>query len=465
MTKSPAENHRRDTLLYFALYSVIWLAGSVFIYRFYHAQGKDMLWMLDGAYQHFPAFHYVCDITESVLHGNFDLSGILPFNYTIGQGADLFTTLNSYDFADPVSWLCATLLFLTRVHRYSLMVFAKLWLTGIAFSVYCFLCGLRDKSAVLCGALTYTFSGSILLMFAMHPNFINWACFLPLLLGGYELLRRSGRKALLILSVFFNLLTSFYTFYLNAVLLVLYAVFRSAAALSKDRSRGTLMAELRTDLCAAGVCLTGALLCAFSFFPTLYAYTQNPRIGGLNGYTASMLHYEKNFYKDAFVSLFCTNIEANYATVIGLSCLALPAVIYFCLYTSDQEDGRCRALKLFGAAQLLMMGIPLAGRIMNGMGYASNRWNFAAAFAAALMFTDSFEGLAECRMMRRAVIITAGLLYVWAAWSMKDAYDGDYKNAAMIMMLVTLGVLLLSGFTGKHTAGVGLMILTMEAAL
>lgn len=407
-----------------------------------------MLWMLDGAYQHYPAFHYVCGITESVLHGNFDLTGILPFNYTIGQGADLFTTLNSYDFADPVSWLCASLLFMTRVHRYSLMVFAKLWLTGVAFSVYCFLCGLRNKPAVLCGALTYTFSGSILLMFAMHPNFINWAYFLPLLLGGYELFRRSGKKALLLLSVFFNLLTSFYTFYINAVLLVLYVAFRSAAALSKNRTRGTLLTELRTDLCAAGVCLAGALLCAFSLFPTLYAYTQNPRIGGLNGYTASMLHYEKNFYNDAFVSLFCTNIEANYATVIGLSCLALPAVIYFYLYASDQEDGRCRALKLFGAAQLLMMGIPLAGRIMNGMSYASNRWTYSLVFTASVMLTASFSGLMKCTMKRRLAVSALSLAYIGACWFMKDTFDGKYKSASLLLLLVTVVLFLLCGWIG-----------------
>ena len=98
-TKEPRPHYHYPACL--LIYSLLWFAGSVFLYLFYRAQGRDMLWVLDGLYQHFPSFSYVCDITESVLRGSGNLTGILPFNYTIGQGADLFTTLNSYDFADP----------------------------------------------------------------------------------------------------------------------------------------------------------------------------------------------------------------------------------------------------------------------------------------------------------------------------------------------------------------------------
>ena len=70
----------RRTTICFILYSFLCLAVSLFIYRYYHEDGRSLLWLHDGAYQHFPAFSYVCDIAESVLHGTFDLSGILPFN-------------------------------------------------------------------------------------------------------------------------------------------------------------------------------------------------------------------------------------------------------------------------------------------------------------------------------------------------------------------------------------------------
>ena len=450
-TKEPRPHYHYPACL--LIYSLLWFAGSVFLYLFYRAQGRDMLWVLDGLYQHFPSFSYVCDITESVLRGSGNLTGILPFNYTIGQGTDLFMVLNSYDFADPISWLCAALLFMTRVHRYSLMVFGKLWFTGIAFSVYCFICGQRNRPAILCGALTYTFSSNILLMFAMHPNFVNWAYFLPLLLGGYELYRRNGKKGLLLLTVFFNLLVSFYTFYINAVLLVIYVVCRSLTAWSQDRSLKTFVDELCTDLRAAFICLAGALLCAFSLLPTLYAYTQNPRIGGLNGYTDSMLHYGKAFYKHALAALFCTNIEADYTTVIGLFSIALPAVIFFCLFQAEDRSGLNRSFRLFGAVQLLMLGIPMAGRIMNGMGYASNRWTYAFAFTASFMFTESFAGLCKCSLKRRLVIALSCLPYVLLCWFMKDLPGKQYVDISLLALLVVLVLYLISGAADRRKSG------------
>ena len=448
-TKEPRPHYHYPACL--LIYSLLWFAGSVFLYLFYRAQGRDMLWVLDGLYQHFPSFSYVCDITESVLRGSGNLTGILPFNYTIGQGTDLFMVLNSYDFADPISWLCAALLFMTRVHRYSLMVFGKLWFTGIAFSVYCFICGQRNRPAILCGALTYTFSSSILLMFAMHPNFINWAYFLPLILGGYEHYRQNGKKWLLLLTVFFNLLVSFYTFYINAILLVLYVVCRSLAALSGDRSLKTLADEFRTDLRAAGVCLTGALLCAFSLLPTIYAYTQNPRVGGLNGYTASLFHYSKAFYQQALAAFFCTNIQGDYTTVIGLFVIALPAVIYFFLMHTEERSGFIRSIRLYGVMQLLMLGIPLAGRIMNGMSYASNRWTYAIAFTASYMFTESFDGLVKCEMKKRLVIVFLSLPYAVLCWFIKDVPGRKYIHVSVIALLLVLVLYLLSGAADRRS--------------
>ena len=451
---------RSSKVIYLIFYSILFLAGSLFIHRFYHADGRNMLWMNDGAYQHFPAFSYICEITESVFGGQRDLSGLLPFNYSILQGADLFTTLNSYDFADPVSWLCASLLFLTRAHRYAAMIFAKLWLAGAAFSVYCFVTAKRSYESVLCGALAYTFSGSILFMFARHPNYINWACFLPLMLGGYELYREGRKKALLMFAVFMNLLVSFYTFYIDAILLVLYVLARSIAAWSKERTAAVFKAELAMDLRAAGVCATGALLGAFSFLPTIYAYLQNPRVGGLSGYTDSALSYEPQFYRDLFATVFVPYAWLGYTTVVCLLSVCLPAILFFCTQRRDDASGRCRALRIYGLCMVIMM----AGRIMNGMGYASNRWNFAVAFVAALMLTESFEGLCEGTVPRRLFVVAAGLLYVWAAWSMKDAFDGDYKDAAMILLLITLGVYLLSGLSGpfmRRLTRAALLILTV----
>lgn len=421
---------------YIVQYTLFWMAAALFIYCLLKVQGRNLLWYPDGAYQHFPAFNYICDITEAILHGNRKLSEILPFQYSIGQGVDLFTTLNSYDISDPISWLASGILFMTRVQRYTVMVFVKLWLTGAAYSLYCYIIGHKDKLAILCGSLAYTFSGTILFMFTRHPNYINWGYFLPLFLGGYELYRREKKRGLLIAATFLNLVVSFYTLYINAILLALYVLTRSAAVVWEDRAQKTMIEELLLDIRAAGVCAIGALLGAFSLLPTIYAYIQNPRVAEATGYIDSKILYDATFYKDLFVVLFAPYIRADHTTVVGFLGVNLIAILYY--YKAKSRDSRNRALKIYGIVMLLMLGSPLSGKILNGMGYPSNRWDYAIAFAAALIMTETFREIQQCTQEERIRIVNTGIIYVLACFLLYETLPGVNKTAAMAMLLVML---------------------------
>ena len=437
------ESHRSNKI-YLVEYTLFWMAGALFIYFLLKSQGRNLLWYTDGVYQHFPAFNYVCDITEAVFHGNMDFSRIMPIQYSIGQGVDLFTTLNSYDLADPVSWLSSALLFMTRVQRYTIMILAKLWLTGAAFSLYCFIVGHKKNLAIICGSLAYTFSGTILFMFTRHPNYINWGYFLPLFLGGYELYRRNGRKKYLAAVTFMNLIVSFYTLYINAILLVLYVLTRTAAEVWENRTKKTLAEELILDIRAAGACAIGALLGAFSLLPTIYAYSQNPRVAEASGYMDSIALYDAKFYKAMFVVLFAPYIRADYATIVGLLCVNLIAILYF--YMAKSKNSRIKGLKIYGIIMVPMLCSPIAGRIMNGMGYSSNRWCYAVAFTAALILTESFDALIRCAQEERIRIAVAMGIYVLICLLMRETLPGVNKTATMVMLLIMLCAFLLSGY-------------------
>ena len=437
------ESHRSNKI-YLVEYTLFWMAGALFIYFLLKSQGRNLLWYTDGVYQHFPAFNYVCDITEAVFHGNMDFSRIMPIQYSIGQGVDLFTTLNSYDLADPVSWLSSALLFMTRVQRYTIMILAKLWLTGAAFSLYCFIVGHKKNLAIICGSLAYTFSGTILFMFTRHPNYINWGYFLPLFLGAYELYRRNGRKKYLAAVTFMNLIVSFYTLYINAILLVLYVLTRTAAEVWENRTKKTLAEELILDIRAAGACAIGALLGAFSLLPTIYAYSQNPRVAEASGYMDSIALYDAKFYKEMFVVLFAPYIRADYATIVGLLCVNLIAILYF--YMAKSKNSRIKGLKIYGIIMVPMLCSPIAGRIMNGMGYSSNRWCYAVAFTAALILTESFDALIRCAQEERIRIAVAMGIYVLICLLMRETLPGVNKTATMVMLLIMLCAFLLSGY-------------------
>lgn len=178
-------------IYYFIIYSFIWFFFALLLYMIFRANNKSFLWQIDGVYQHFVSFNYLCDYLSDIF-----IKHEIPafFNFTLGQGADIIITLNSYDFTDPICIFSALIFLLSPAARYTLMIFTKLFLAGLAFSFYCYSSGHKDKTAVLAGTIAYTFSGAILFTFARHPNYINWAYFLPFLLGGVEIYCRKKRS-------------------------------------------------------------------------------------------------------------------------------------------------------------------------------------------------------------------------------------------------------------------------------
>ena len=188
---------------YLPAYTALWFLCAGVICIVFRVNERSLIWETDGVPQHFISFNYLCEWLRSLL-----VEHRFPgfFNYTMGQGLDILTTLDSYDFTDPVSVLAALVFPMTRVQRYTLMVFLKLYLTGVSFLLYCVAKESKNRFAVLAGAIAYTFSGAVLYTFARHPNYANWAYFFPFLLAGIEFYTRKKKRIPLIVFVFLKCL-------------------------------------------------------------------------------------------------------------------------------------------------------------------------------------------------------------------------------------------------------------------
>ncbi|MBQ3416244.1 MAG: YfhO family protein [Ruminococcus sp.] len=431
-----ADRGFRFYLVFYVMYTLAFLFGAYLIYNIFHEYGRTFLWIEDGVYQHFPAFHYVCDTVKGILKHDGSLETLLPFNFTLGQGGDILTTLNSYDYTDPISWLCAMVFPLSELRRYALMIFVKLWLCGAAFSVFCFSTDRRNRTAVLCGALTYMFSGAVLHVFARHPNYVNWAYFLPLLLAGVELYRRKGKKYLLILSVTMNLVISFYTFFINAILLAVYVITLSVCNIIKEKNaRGkTVKGELWLDVKTALLCFIGAAVVAAVLLPTIFAFLQNPRTGELTGYTDSALQYEVGYYESLFSTLFMpyTTIS-GYTTYIGLFPVIFVAI--GAIFTQKKKHTHLKVLLIVFAVFLCL---PIMGRLLNGMGYATSRWAYAVPFLGGVMLVEAFELLPKLSTNVKRWILIAGATYILYCFVRADIKASNMKIAAMVAIGWTL---------------------------
>ena len=398
----------KQVFQYWAIYTAVWFLFAVLILLIFHLNGRSFLWFEDGVYQHFPAFQYLCDSLDSLIRGN---GSSAAFRFTLGQGADILTTLNSYDFTDPVCLAAALVYPLSRYARYVLMIFAKLYLIGAAFSFFCSVTGIRKKSAILCGAITYTFSGAVLFMFARHPNYINWAYFLPLLLAGVELYRRRGRKLPLLLFVIWNVITSYYTFYMNVILVILYVLVRVLVYAFSNNGRdgfGTRChAALKQALKTAGVFLLGMLLSMPVLLPTVYAFLHNARVLEATGYTASLLAFPAEYYRNLLYSFFSIYSNGGYGTFIGLAGVVLvPLVIVFTVRR------RYIWLKVLLPLGWVLLCIPAFSRLMNGWGYAVNRWSYAVVFLACAAFAAVFDQILDMGLLQKILVAAVSVLYL-----------------------------------------------------
>ncbi len=430
------KNTKAGLLSYLPVYTLFWFLCAALICLVFRINGKSFIWESDGHSQHFISFNYLCQyLHDLILFHQF--KGF--FNYTLGQGMDILTTLDSYDFTDPVSILAALVFPLSRVQRYTLMIFMKLYLTGVSFLLYCVATERKNRFAVLAGAIAYTFSGAVLFTFARHPNYANWAYFFPFLLAGVEFYDRKKNRIPLIVFVFLNAITSFFTFYMNVILTALYVFTGSICRIVKSSEKlSALKAEGKAVLKLAAVGIIGILLAAFILLPSIHAYLNNYRVGVASGHTASLLHYERKFYLKMPKALFAMNYGPGHYTELGLNTIMFFPIVL--LFLRKGEHAELKSLLLFS---FLMLCIPLAGRIMNGFGYATNRWCYAVPFYVSIVFVEMSDAIKSMTRKEKIIVFTAAALYIICLfnWMIHDNSEVRACIRAVLIAFICVTIL------------------------
>ena len=86
-------------------YTLFFFVAAIFTFWHFFYYQKSMVWASDGLYQHYNAFMYFGSWCREVLKNIFlEHNFILPmWEWGLGYGSDIFTTLSYYSFGDPVS--------------------------------------------------------------------------------------------------------------------------------------------------------------------------------------------------------------------------------------------------------------------------------------------------------------------------------------------------------------------------
>ena len=153
----------------------------------------------------------------------------------------------------------------------------------------------------------------------------------------------------------------------------------------------TLIAEYRTDLIQLLKKLSGliistvlsALMASVILFPIVNVFLHDAR---MDSETQFHLLYPAKYYR-LFLSQFAAFDTIGSWTFMSFGVLTIVAIyLMFRLRKS-------RRLMIFFALSVIVLLVPFAGHVLNGMSYPSNRWEFAFSLLCAYILVKLWPDL------------------------------------------------------------------------
>lgn len=258
---------------YFLLYTAIFLICSACIYVWFARTGRSLISTGDGWKQHFPAFVYFGQYGRTVLRTLLtEHQLVLPqWNFSLGYGGDILTTLHYYVIGDPLDLLSIACPTRYAVYLYSFLSLFRLYLAGLGFGAFCRYKMQGAPLPVAVGSVCYVFFTYSFLLVARHPFFAIPMVYLPLLLLGVEQVLAKRRPYLLIVAVFLAAVSNFYFFYMLAIITAIYTVYRLCCLYGRHSAKQAVGGLLQVTLWA----VVGVLMSAAILLPVILTFTGN----------------------------------------------------------------------------------------------------------------------------------------------------------------------------------------------
>ena len=442
------KNKKQKALCFLLLFSLAFAGIAFGTYFLFLRYGKSFIWNYDGIKQHYAALCYLGKYYREIVSGFLAGDFVLPmFDFSLGMGEDIITTLNFYGLGDPLTLLAALVPEQKTEYLYNFLVIFRIYLAGLSFAWFCREKG-RTYSCTFIGALVYAFSGYVLHVAVKHPFFVIPMIFLPLAVIGVDRVLEKKKFTLLILVVFLTALNGFYFFYMNTLFLVVYALVRvicrnvagepGAALPSQERkSRFSISALFRDLVISAGRCLAaygvGTAMAGVIFVPSIAAYLTSTR--SESAFDAGNLFF---FDADRYNAILTRLIGPPRITWDYLGMVSLVLFAIALLFVAAR--GKNRVLKVNIIIWTVMMLIPFGGYMMNGFSYVSGRFMYLVTFVYAVGLV---YGLPELfRLNRKKVYVCYGVMmgYLMLVLFSSDV-DKFYGWFGFIMLAITFLVI------------------------
>lgn len=438
---------------YFLLYTAAFLICSACIYVWFARTGRSLISTGDGWKQHFPAFVYFGQYGRTVLRTLLtEHQLVLPqWNFSLGYGGDILTTLHYYVIGDPLDLLSIACPTRYAVYLYSFLSLFRLYLAGLGFGAFCRYKKQGAPLPVAVGSVCYVFFTYSFLLVARHPFFAIPMVYLPLLFLGVEQVLAKRRPYLLIVTVFLAAVSNFYFFYMLAIITAIYTVYRLCCLYDRHSAKQAVGGLLQVTLWA----VVGVLMSAAILLPVILTFIGDNRNGVQ--YPLTLL-YDADFYRN-FLAAYTTSHNQAYQTYLGFNAVALPAIclLYF---KRKPEEKPLRILFLLATAALL---IPVFGWALNGFSYMANRWVWAYSLLVAYIVTTQWKKLRHITVGQAVACVGALALYSLLAIPLMTTDARNIGVSVLLAFLIIVLCALAPRFKKKHLATALVLVLVLTS--
>ncbi len=423
------KDKQKEKCCYYGIYSLSMCGIFCIILFIFMKNGKSFIHKGDGMQQHYIALEYWGNYLRQIIR---DLVfahrlNIPQWNLHIGNGADILTTLHYYVIGDPLNLLAVLVPSRYTEYLYAFLCFLRYYLAGITFSMYCFY-NKNKKLPVFLGSLIYVYSQWMIVTGLDHPYFMNPVIYLPLIMLGIDRIYDRKKPYLYIWTIVLSAVSNFYFFYMLAVFTVIYVVFRYFTKHSRF-----ILREFAGMAGKIGIYTMIALMISSPvLLPIIKTMMGNSR---MNVQRYMPILYSRRFYVTLLAAFSGASNKTRFS-YIGVAGVCVLAIIVLFM-----QKGKYLSLKLGTALVTAMVCIPLAGRIMNGFSYTTNRWTWACSMLFSYIFVKMFQEFFGLTTKKK--IILAAIVSLYSAFLIfYPHFKGKNNGVAGILLLCMIAAFL-----------------------
>lgn len=415
-------------------YSLLFILAVIVTFGYFFVNKKSFVWHLDGLEQHNMALSYYGSWLRQILKNIFvEHTFTVPmWNFGIGYGADIITTLNYYVLGEPINLLSVFVTPKYTEYLYGFLILCRLYLSGLAFISFCKMMN-KKNNAVVVGAIAYVFTAYTMFVAVRHPFFVVPMIFFPLLLAGIEKILKGGKPYQFILVISLSTISNFYFFYMMVVLTVIYALVRCGFLYKKN-----ILESVKKLGVMLLYSIVGVMISAILFLPVILFFLGDNRHGV--DYTIN-LFYDLEYYQELFSEFISSHVNSTW-NAMGYTPVALLG-IFFCFKKKNKQQ------LVFFFISIFILILPVMGSIMNGGSYISNRWLWAFALLCSYLIVYYWEDILNICIANVKPLFAFLAAYILLICCMKNARTLNTIMELVLILLLVMYLVIVNQATHK----------------